>query len=970
MASGNWSNPATWGGAVPVAGDEVIIAGGITVNLNQTANGVAGLTIRDGATLVVTVNGSGLHIQGDIINSGTLSLWTDDSRKGTLFLHADCYLSGTGSWNFGRIALNDFSLDFDEDILVSIADNITGGPLSALNRTHHRTRTILQFNGTENASIPSDGLRYLYPVIRIAKTASENCTVSFAAQTSPNSLILPGLDLLRPTDRLSIGTNNMLILDGAVSGNGTISGGQDSGLTFVANPQSDTLRMTPGTSLYDLRIAGQGEVVLKHSFVIRNRLTVDSRCSLVLPAEATLTLGTNGVNPSAGELECAGELKAGVSSSLTLRGNSSRTLYLKFSQPAVADHSLLNLELSRVPDSGDIRLADESALIVQGSLEIAEGNDFNLAGGTLYLDLTVTIHPGGYFTGSDRSVLVLRGSGGNATLRFNPGSDRFQRTLRSLYLNRSSGRVITLADTLYIRDQLTVTSGKLNSNGRLILLSDRDGSAALGELTNEGDVTGDVTVQVHLTGGQGMRGTRMLAAPINDTGMESGVFSQMQESVLITGPGGTANGFDAGGNAQPFAPSIQFYTESAGEFQTSYLLLPDIGQHASSSDYPGIGKGFFLFFRGNRENAEQKLNAGSNGYAAPEDVTLSFRGPVNKRDIMTPLSYTDNAGDDYNGYNVVGNPYPASIDWTKVLRTNVADLVSIIRPGGGRITYSNGVVINGSGLPVIQTGQGFYVKALGAGAGIRFTESCKASVEAPARLLNVFPGRGRVSNHESETGQIIIKLSAGSAAEETAIVFDPGARQGEDNLDAVYFPGSIPGISNGPPAGPANAINFIPWPADSIIIALNIVSPVVETMRLSFPADLAGSAYQVWLLDETANKRMRIDTLKDYVFTENRKFSLLIRRLTMQPVAFLPQPEEEKLVLFPVPVSDSLHISWSGASERIMEQVTLAVYTLSGKRVLACKGTGVDLSGVMPGTYIAEVRRPGRPPVRRKFIKQ
>ena len=79
--SGNWSNVNTWqGGILPQPGDEVIISANTVVNLNQTtANPLSSLTIENAAKLLVTVDGSGIHLNGDLYNNGELSTWVTNA---------------------------------------------------------------------------------------------------------------------------------------------------------------------------------------------------------------------------------------------------------------------------------------------------------------------------------------------------------------------------------------------------------------------------------------------------------------------------------------------------------------------------------------------------------------------------------------------------------------------------------------------------------------------------------------------------------------------------------------------------------------------------------------------------------------------------------------------------------------------------------------------------------------------------
>jgi hypothetical protein len=100
VASGNWSNPATWGGSVPANTDDVTIADGTTVTIDQavTANsltvgqGVSGVLQYDGTARAVTVTTSVTINTGGVFQTNTagaqtghsLSVGTNLTNNGTL----------------------------------------------------------------------------------------------------------------------------------------------------------------------------------------------------------------------------------------------------------------------------------------------------------------------------------------------------------------------------------------------------------------------------------------------------------------------------------------------------------------------------------------------------------------------------------------------------------------------------------------------------------------------------------------------------------------------------------------------------------------------------------------------------------------------------------------------------------------------------------------------------------------------
>ncbi len=1005
VLSGNWSHPSTWGGSLPQPDDEVVISGATTVNFNQaSANWIAGLTVEAGARLLITVNGASLHIGGTIRNDGELTTWVSNTLKGTIFLHGDSYWSGGGRWNTGMLQLGAYALDFDDDMTIYIADNVVGDPGAAINKRQRRTHTVLVFNGTQNATIPSESASFYYPSLVVAKTSQDGLpvTLSFKDSTLPNSVpILGALTLVETTDRLAAGNQNTLKLTWGTTGKGTLSGGVSSGVYLETTMgQTERLSFTPGTSFRTVSIAGEGTVSLENGFTIRDELTVAAGTTLLLPDGATLTLGVNGTAPSLGLLSCLGRLVPGHQSGLAFRGASPLPMEVRLTASNGDTPVLGSLEISRMPQAGEISLPPGAALEVSGLFQVDPGNGLYLGGGTLYLDYTVTISSGGWITGSTRSSLILQGSGGNATLRFNPTGGRDNRTLGTFELNRSPGRSITLADSLFISSLVNVKSGKLLSNGKLELLSSEQGSAEIARLSPEADVVGDVTVQSWIRGGPGMRGTRMLCPPIDDSRTALTVFQQLKQSVLVTGNKGTQNGFDAGGILQPFAPSIQTYRESAGKEESQFLPLPDIYQRGVS--FPGTGKAIFLFFRGDRTQPEKKLRPAGTVFPDPESVTLRYTGPINKGTLVVPLSYTVQPGDPYIGYNAVGNPYPATVNWANIGKSNVADVVSIIRPGGGFVTYSSGVIVNAppgsdgqpaqSVLPLVQPGQGFYVRASATNASLTFTEDAKATLSRPDRYLfsaarPVISAKGGNKPESDRTVDrpatkvssaralptVRIALSTcgrttGNTGEETAIVFHEGASASWDDYDAPYIMGAPVSIACVQDVDNILAIDFRPPDDHPLPVILRVKADSSGCYRLSIRMNEAGktmlNGVRTLLRDKLLGRVVAVGLEGDYPFRIEKenpatfgddRFELLFSRddaLTSETYA----GSNVMKLIYPVPVTNVLYVNMPAAPDF----TSLVIFDLQGRCMGRSWQWATPVSEWLPaGQYIAEVRGKG-----------
>src|SRR6185436_16827106 len=69
--TGNWSSPATWSGSVlPLAGDEVIIPSGITVNIDITTSMILGLT-NNGTLNILNNSISVLNVSHNVYNNSS-----------------------------------------------------------------------------------------------------------------------------------------------------------------------------------------------------------------------------------------------------------------------------------------------------------------------------------------------------------------------------------------------------------------------------------------------------------------------------------------------------------------------------------------------------------------------------------------------------------------------------------------------------------------------------------------------------------------------------------------------------------------------------------------------------------------------------------------------------------------------------------------------------------------------------------
>ena len=980
QVSGNWSNVSTWGGILPQAGDQVIIASGITVNLNQTsANSLSGLTIQGGAKLLVTQNGSGIHINGNLINNGELTTWFNEGLKGTIFFHGNSYWFGAGIWNLSAIQLNDYSWEFDDHLVISIAGNIDGNASSSFNKINQRANTEFRFSGSENAVLVSDGTKYIYPSIVIDKPSLK--TVSMLASASANTVSIIGqITISKSSDVLDLGGFNSLVIDKNIVGDGSFAGSVNSNLLISGlGAEIAPLRFKNQTDFNNITVTRSSGVVFENSFTVLNELFIDANSKITLPSNSMMTIGINGSAPTSGKLICNGLMYTGLSSGLTLRGNDVLPLYLKFSQNLPAHHTLLDLDISRATGAGEVIFASSNSIILDSALNVRANNSLNINGGKLYLNFTITINNTGYITGSDQSELYIQKPGGDATLRFNPNGSESNRSLKYLYLNRTPGRIITIGNTLNIVEEVKVVSGKINGNGFLTLLSTAGKNAGINTLSSSATILGDVNVQAFFTGGDGFRGTRTVSSPINDAGTIS-TFKQMQSYLHITGSG---TGFDA--MPLPVSPTIQTYFEAAKYGDGASAQFKSI---VSIDEKSLPGTGFFLRFRGNRSDANgNKLVPVNYAYAVPENVMVTFKGPINQGNLTTTVSYTSHTDHlldaAYNGYNLIGNPYPSTINWALVSKINMEDIVSIIKPGGGMVTYSNGFVTNGgppntstatntvipSGLPYIQTGQGFYVKSKPGGGTVNFTESCKNVLSSPDRLLqrpsadmprlaDLAPRKAEI---KAQPNAIRIELCDTKNSDETVIVFSECDEAAYAAGDAVYFTGSTVSLASLTSDLQSVAINFMP--AIDLVHEVKLKADALTSgpVQLRFTNIFVPQGYIIFLKDDflhtLTNVRMQpvyhffIDKTMPATFGTSR-FSVIVKR------KHAPDPKLNVITASPNPFKENFVIK---LKDEIKGNTRMLVFDMQGRKVKDLdfkegEKLAVDLLGYKSGMYAVELR--------------
>lgn len=340
------------------------------------------------------------------------------------------------------------------------------------------------------------------------------------------------------------------------------------------------------------------------------------------------------------------------------------------------DTITLNLTTFTLDNPGTISVNNTGVLVFTGENHIAGTGTFTLAsGGGLIIGSANGITSSGS-TGSVRTTTRTFNTGANFT--YNGSSAQvtgngLPQEVNDLRINnsnnvRSSGSV-QVDGTLYLEDGTYIMSDGLSL------------------IANTKDIdSGQLQYELEIGGQQGYR---LLASPLNVN------YGNLLSEV-------TTQGFTGASltDTDPLQPNVLWYDETyEGTDNQRWRAPADIGDNVVP------GRGYHVYMFGDI--------ASDSRYNDPFPYTLIVDGQENEGttgEVDLNVTYTEN-GD--TGWNLVGNPFGASIDWDDAsnwTKTNIDASIYIWDPNSNQYKTWNGSagdVTDG----IIAPFQGFWVKA-------------------------------------------------------------------------------------------------------------------------------------------------------------------------------------------------------------------------------------------------------------------
>jgi len=254
-------------------------------------------------------------------------------------------------------------------------------------------------------------------------------------------------------------------------------------------------------------------------------------------------------------------------------------------------------------------------------------------------------------------------------------------------------------------------------------------------------------------------------------------------------------------------------------------------------------------------------------------TTVFFSGEFNTGTKSIPITYTDGLAEPiHEGWNFVGNPYPAPIDWDAAgwTKNNIDNTIYFWN--GTNYSYYQGAGGNpvgtgvNDGTNIIPAMQGFMVKSTGAGS-LGVPESARTtSSQAFYKKKNL----------KSSIDVIRINVSVDGKTDETAICFNQNSTVGFDSQYDAYklFPNDwygMPQIYSVLDTVVNAAINTLPGYSDEMTIPIGFQTPETSGVyTINIPEFAIEDLTEVYFEDIYEEETFDLSTGLTYSFTSDK----------------------------------------------------------------------------------------------------
>ena len=591
--------------------------------------------------------------------------------------------------------------------------------------------------------------------------------------------------------------------------------------------------------------------------------------------------------------------------------------------PAQVPTATDNVTIPDVTNDPVVSNAQQAANIV-----LASGATLTTANGG-----TLTVN--GSFTNNGGTTLGT----GTGTVVFNGVSPQTISGSTTFFNNLSAGPAGVVAAAPVQVQRVLQLNGNLSSNGNLTLLSNATGTA---HVINNGSnvVVGNATVQRYvspaLNAGPGYRHFSSPVAATTIADLATGSFSP------VVNPA-----YNAQGNTVTPFPTVFGYDQS--RVNTSGNPAPQ-----------DFDKGFFS------PNSTSDPMTVTQGYTVniPAGLTPDFVGTLNNGTINA--SGLSRGTQTESGWQLLGNPYPAPLNWDLVSRSNVDAAVYVYRSTGQYAgTYSayvaNGAGTNG-GTNVIGLGQGFFVRVSTPGS-----TNGQVSFSNAARFTTY---QSPVFQRSTAVTGPLVRLSlqaTAGPADEAVVYLESGATAGFDaSLDAYkLLAGGAPLLATPLDASSRLAINALPpltATAPERVIPLHVQAQQAgqHTLQATELLNLPAGTF-AYLRDADTGAIIDLQAQASYGFTlastalNTTRFTLVLTQNRVTATA--PAALAQQIGIYPNPAHGQVTLQLP--NDLRQQPVAVSVLNALGQQVLTrilpagrpAEAVTLPLTGLAKGVY-------------------
>jgi hypothetical protein len=522
--------------------------------------------------------------------------------------------------------------------------------------------------------------------------------------------------------------------------------------------------------------------------------------------------------------------------------------------------------------------------------------------------------------------------------------------VRNLTVSIPDSSFLSLSQPVAIRRLLTLTRGTVLNGQRLTLRSDADSTALVS--VGNGTVVGAATVQRYIsaTTNPGL-GYRHFSAPVTNStvaDLATASFSPVVNPAY--------NSSATPGLVTPF-PTVFGYTEArqATSPATSYSVF-DRGWQTptSTADALQSGKGYTVNLAGGQ--------------------MVDFVGTLGNGNVAIPLTRgtTTDAG-----WNLVGNPYPSTLNWDNVTIPTGMDAAvyvyqSASQYGGSYSSYTNGLATGNSRTATIGMGQGFFVRVSPG------TTNTTLTLTNAARSTDSGAGSTFQRGNDTRPRVRLALESAGSTLTDAAYVyFEAGATTGIDSrYDAVKLANPTGLSLSAVAAGTELAINGLPLASTATTVPLTVTVPQAGTYTLRADELLNLTNGPVYLLDALTGQQVNLLVQSSYSFSAAGaaniagRFSLGFP--AAGPLATQPGLSAASVSVYPNPAHTSFTVLVPAVPGA--KQVQMSLFNSLGQRVreqtVTLGTTGaqatVEVKDLAAGIYTLRLQVAGQAAVARR----